>query len=314
MNKIFKHNEKKVYVAGHSGLAGSAIVRRLKRENCSILTATHSELDLTIQNDVNEWFNEYRPDVVYLAAATAGGIHANYERPAEFIYNNLEIQNNVINASYVNKVEKLCFLGSSCIYPRLADQPMKETSLLTGPLDKHNIWYAVAKISGLMLIDGYSKQYGCKFISVMPANLYGPGDKYTEENSHVVAALIKRFHEAKIKDINEVEIWGTGSAMREFIHCDDMADACVYLMEHYDSPDLVNIGTGKDISISDLANLIKKVTAYDGKIVFDKTKPDGMPRKVVDTTKLNNLGWVSSIKLRDGLADTYKNYRDISAE
>tara|TARA_B100000900_G_C20525006_1_gene693807 strand:+ start:288 stop:1232 length:945 start_codon:yes stop_codon:yes gene_type:complete len=314
MNRIFKHNEKKVYVAGHSGLAGSAIVRRLKRENCSILTATHSELDLTIQNDVNEWFNEYRPDVVYLAAATAGGIHANYERPAEFIYNNLEIQNNVINASYVNKVEKLCFLGSSCIYPRLADQPMKETSLLTGPLDKHNIWYAVAKISGLMLIDGYSKQYGCKFISVMPANLYGPGDKYTEENSHVVAALIKRFHEAKIKDINEVKIWGTGSAMREFIHCDDMADACVYLMEHYDSPDLVNIGTGKDISISDLANLIKKVTAYDGKIVFDKTKPDGMPRKVVDTTKLNNLGWFSSIKLRDGLVDTYKNYRDISAE
>ena len=279
--------------------------------NCNILTASHSELDLTIQKDVFDWFEEHKPDAVYLAAATAGGIHANYERPAEFIYNNLEIQNNIIHASHINNIQKLCFLGSSCIYPRLADQPMKEDALLTGPLDKHNIWYAVAKIAGLMLVDGYSKQYGSKFISVMPANLYGPGDKYTKENSHVVAALLRRFHEAKEEKADQVEIWGTGKAMREFIHCDDMADACFYLMENYESPNLVNIGTGKDISIKDLAYLIRDIVNYDGELVFDTTKPDGMPRKVVDTKKLNDLGWVSSIDLREGLEQTYNSYIDL---
>jgi GDP-L-fucose synthase len=311
MKKTFTHLNKKVYIAGHSGLAGSAIERRLKKENCHILKATHSELDLTIQKDVNEWFEANKPDAVYLAAATAGGIHANYERPAEFIYNNLVIQNNIIHASHLNKVKKLCFLGSSCIYPRLAEQPMKEDALLTGPLDKHNIWYAVAKIAGLMLVDGYSKQYGCKFISVMPANLYGPGDKYTEENSHVVAALIKRFHEAKEIGAKQVEIWGTGKAMREFMHCDDMADACFYLMEYYDSPDLVNVGTGEDVSIKDLAYLIKDVINFNGKLVFDTSKPDGMPRKVVDTKKLNDLGWTSSINLKEGLSQTYSLYKEL---
>jgi GDP-L-fucose synthase len=308
MNKIFNHENKKVYVAGHRGLAGSAITRRLSVYDCELLTVSHSDLDLTRQADVNDWFSEHTPDVVYLAAATAGGIHANYERPAEFIFNNLAIQNNVIDAAYRHGVQKLCFLGSSCIYPRLAPQPMREDSLLSGPLDKHNIWYAVSKIAGLMLVDGYSKQYGCDYISVMPANLYGPGDKYTEENSHVVAALIRRFHEAKVTKKSFVEIWGTGKAMREFLHCDDMADACVHLMECYDSPEIVNIGTGVDISICDLAYLIKDIVGYHGEIRFDHKKPDGMPRKVVDISTLKKTGWSAQIELSKGLATTYESF------
>lgn len=308
MSKIFSHEGKKVYVAGHTGLAGSAIVRRLEESASKILKVNHSELDLTNQKAVQDWFKNNRPDVVYLAAATAGGIHANYEKPAEFIYNNLAIQNNIINSSYEYGVEKLCFLGSSCIYPRLAQQPMQESSLLKGPLDKHNIWYAVAKIAGLMTIDGYSKQYGCKYISVMPANLYGPGDKYTEKNSHVVAALIKRFHECKILKRNELEVWGTGKAMREFLHCDDMADACVFLMENYDSPEIINVGTGIDLSIKELAYEIKDIIGFEGNIVFDRSKPDGMPRKVVDVEKLNKLGWKAKISLKEGLKHTYKAF------
>lgn len=310
MKKIFSHEGKKVYIAGHKGLAGSALVRRLKNTNSEILKVDSCELDLTNQKEVEKWFKTNKPDVVYLAAATAGGIHANYERPAEFIYNNLAIQNNVINSAYENNVEKLCFLGSSCIYPRLAQQPMQESSLLTGPLDKHNIWYAIAKIAGLMLVDGYSKQYGCSYISVMPANLYGTGDKYTEKNSHVVAALIKRFHESKILGKSEITVWGTGNAMREFMHCDDMADACVYLMENYNSPEIVNIGTGEDLSIKDLAYEIKDIVGFDGNIIFDHSKPDGMPRKVVDVTKLNELGWKAKISLNEGLKKTYKHYLD----
>ncbi len=308
MSKIFSHEGKRVYVAGHSGLAGSAIVRRLEESASKILTVTHAELDLTNQKAVQDWFINNRPDVVYLAAATAGGIHANYEKPAEFIYNNLAIQNNIINSSYEYGVEKLCFLGSSCIYPRLATQPMQESSLLQGPLDKHNIWYAVAKIAGLMTIDGYSKQYGCKYISVMPANLYGPGDKYSEKNSHVVAALIKRFHECKILNRSELEVWGTGKAMREFLHCDDMADACVFLMENYDSPEIINIGTGVDLSIKELAYEIKEIVGFEGNIVFDHSKPDGMPRKVVDVRKLNKLGWKAKIALKEGLQSTYNEF------
>ncbi len=308
MSKIFSHEGKRVYVAGHSGLAGSAIVRRLEESASKILTVTHAELDLTNQKAVQDWFINNRPDVVYLAAATAGGIHANYQKPAEFIYNNLAIQNNIINSSYEYGVEKLCFLGSSCIYPRLATQPMQESSLLQGPLDKHNIWYAVAKIAGLMTIDGYSKQYGCKYISVMPANLYGPGDKYSEKNSHVVAALIKRFHECKILNRSELEVWGTGKAMREFLHCDDMADACVFLMENYDSPEIINIGTGVDLSIKELAYEIKEIVGFEGKIVFDHSKPDGMPRKVVDVRKLNKLGWKAKIALKEGLQSTYNEF------
>lgn len=308
MDKIFSHKGKKVYVAGHKGLAGSAIERRLLKEDCEIVKATHKELDLTNQKGVEDFFKRNKPEVVYLAAATAGGIHANYERPADFIYNNLAIQNNVINSAYNNSVKKLCFLGSSCIYPRLADQPMSESSLLTGPLDKHNIWYAVAKIAGLMLVDGYSKQFGCDYISVMPANLYGPGDKYSDENSHVVAALIKRFHESKISNKDSVDIWGTGKAMREFLHCDDMADACIFLMEHYDSPEIINIGTGQDISIKELANVIKEIVGYDGKLNFDLSKPDGMPRKVVDVSKLSSLGWKAKISFKDGISETYQEF------
>jgi GDP-L-fucose synthase len=308
MKKVFSHSKKRVYIAGHLGLAGSAIERRLINEDCEIIKATHSELDLKNQNDVENFFNKHKPEVVYLAAATAGGIHANYDKPAEFIYNNLAIQNNVISSSYKNDVNKLCFLGSSCIYPRLAEQPMKESALLTGPLDKHNIWYAVAKIAGLMMVDGYSRQYGCQYISVMPANLYGPGDKYSDENSHVVAALIKRFHESKKLHKKEVEVWGTGKAMREFLHCDDMADACVYLMENYESPDIINVGTGQDISIKDLALVIKEVVGFDGNLRFDASKPDGMPRKVVDVSKISDLGWKSKIGFREGISETYKDF------
>jgi GDP-L-fucose synthase len=283
----------------------------LSNFDCELLTAGHEDLDLTNQADVNAWFSKYTPDVVYVAAAKAGGIHANYERPGEFIFNNLAIQNNVIDAAYRYGVKKLCFLGSSCIYPRMAPQPMREESLLTGALDKHNVWYAVAKIAGLMLVDGYSKQYGCDFISVMPANLYGPGDKYTEENSHVVAALIKRFHEAKIAKDASVEIWGTGTAMREFLHCDDMADACVHLMESYSSPEIINIGTGVDISIRDLAYLIKDVVGYNGDVTFDPNKPDGMPKKVVDVNALEKTGWSSKISFAEGLASTYESFLEI---
>ena len=308
MKTEFSHSGKRVYVAGHSGLAGSSIVRRLSSENCEILTATHKELELTNQAAVQSWFADNKPDVVYLAAATAGGIHANYEKPAEFIYNNLAIQNNIIHSSHENQVGKLCFLGSSCIYPRLASQPMSEDSLLTGPLDKHNIWYAVAKIAGVMLIDGYSKQYGSQFISVMPANLYGPGDKYSETNSHVVAALIDRFHKAKLVNAPSVEIWGTGKARREFLHCDDMADACIFLMENYNSPDVINVGTGVDSTILDLAHIIAEVIGYTGQIALDKSRPDGMPRKVVDVSKLEAMGWKSKIELREGLASTYRAY------
>ena len=313
MSKIFSHEGKKVYVAGHTGLAGSAIVRRLEESASKILKVSHSELDLTNQKAVQDWFKHNRPDVVYLAAATAGGIHANYEKPAEFIYNNLAIQNNIINSSYEYGVEKLCFLGSSCIYPRLAQQPMQESSLLKGPLDKHNIWYAVAKIAGLMTIDGYSKQYGCKYISVMPANLYGPGDKYTEKNSHVVAALIKRFHECKILKRSEIEVWGTGKAMREFLHCDDMADACVFVMEKVNNKKTeqthINIGTGEEISIKDLAVLIKKRIGFKGSLLFNTSKPDGTMRKVTDVTKIHSLGWKHTVALEEGIDKMYEWYK-----
>jgi len=305
---IFFHRGKRVFVAGHRGLAGAALVRRLLREDCDLLTAPSSELDLRRQADVETWFARSRPQVVYLAAATAGGIQANYERPADFIYNNLAIQEAVIQSAYRFGVEKLCFLGSSCIYPRLAPQPMTEDALLTGPLDEHNKWYAVAKIAGLMLVDAYAKQHGCDFIAVMPANLYGPGDKFTPENSHVVAALIDRVHRAKQEGGKEITIWGTGNARREFLHCDDMADACVHLMNHYSSPEIVNVGTGEDITITHLARMICDVIGFPGELVHDASKPDGTPRKVVSIERLRSLGWSPRISFRDGLAETYRWY------
>jgi len=305
---IFSHHAKKVYVAGHSGLAGSAICRALKNEKCEILIASHGELDLINQAQVEEWFSHYKPDAVYLAAATAGGIHANFDFPADFIYNNLMIQCNVLHAAYKYGTSKLCFLGSSCIYPRLAPQPMKEDCLLTGSLDRHNIWYAVAKIAGLYLVDGYAKQHSCDFISVMPANLYGQGDKYSEKNSHVVAALIDRFHRAKLFNAPSVTVWGSGLARREFLHCDDMANAVVHLMKNYSSPEIVKIGTGEDITIKELAYLIKDIIMYEGELIFDQSKPDGVPQKVVDVERLKGLGWSSKIGLEEGLISTYRDY------
>jgi GDP-L-fucose synthase len=308
MTSKFTHKNKRIFVAGHTGLAGSSILNELNKKDCEVLTISSDKLDLRDQNSVEKWFKSEKPDGVYLAAATAGGIHANYSKPAEFIYNNLAIQNSVIHASYLSNVEKLCFLGSSCIYPRLAEQPMLENSLLTGPLDKHNIWYAISKIAGIYLCDGYSKQYGMDFISVMPANLYGPGDKITEENSHVVAALLDRFHKAKINNLKQVDVWGTGKARREFLYSNDMAEACVYLMENITSNEIINVGNSVDYTIKELADMISDCVGYKGTVTFDHSKPDGMPRKIVDSTKLENLGWKAKTSFNEGIQATYDWY------
>ena len=307
MNKNF-HKNKRVFVAGHSGLAGSAILNELKKYNCEILTADSNKLDLRIQNDVEKWFKNEKPDIVYLCAATAGGIHVNYSKPADFIYNNLAIQNSVIHSSYKNEIEKFCFLGSSCIYPRLSKQPMAEETLLTGPLDKHNIWYAIAKIAGIYLCDGFHKQYGMNFISVMPANLYGPGDKFTEDNSHVVAALLDRFHKAKLNSLMNVEVWGTGKARREFLFSEDMASASVYLMENVNSNEIINVGNSIDYTIKELAEMIADCVGFEGNILFDSSKPDGMPRKIVDSSKLEKMGWKAKIDFNEGIKKTYEWY------
>ena len=305
---LISHKGKRVYVAGHTGLAGSSILNHLKNKDCEILTELSDNLDLRIQNDVGKWFKKNKPDLVYLCAATAGGIHANYSKPAEFIYNNLAIQNAIINNAHLYEVEKLCFLGSSCIYPRLSPQPMKESALLTGPLDPYNIWYAIAKIAGIYLCDGYSKQYNLDSICVMPANLYGPRDKFTKSNSHVVAALLDRFHNAKIESKESVTVWGSGLAKREFLYSEDMADACVFLMENYSSSEIINIGNGKDYEIRELAEMISNCVGYHGEIKFDTTKPDGMPRKVVDVTKLNSTGWIAKTSFEEGIKKTYDWY------
>lgn len=305
---MFTHENKKIFVAGHNGLVGSSVLKRLQNKNCEILSVPREDLDLRDQLKVEKWFKNNKPDAVYLCAATSGGIHANYELPAEFIFNNLAIQNSVIHASYLSNVEKLCFLGSSCIYPRDCEQPMKESSLLSGPIDKHNIWYAVAKIAGIFMCDGYYKQYGLNSISVMPANLFGPGDKFSEENSHVVPALIDRFHKAKIKNLKKADVWGSGMARREFLFVEDMADAVVFLMENYDSSEIINVGNSVDYSIKDLAEMIALCVGFKGDLVFDETKPDGVPRKLVDSKKLLNLGWEPKTSLKKGIEETYKWY------
>lgn len=302
------HKGKKVYIAGHTGLAGSAILDMLKRKNCDLIYEISSRLDLRNYSLVEKWFKENKPEIVYLCAATAGGIHVNYSKPGDFIYNNLAIQNSIIECSRKFDVEKICFLGSSCIYPRLAPQPMKEDTLLTGPLDKHNIWYAISKIAGVYLCDGYSKQYGLDSLCVMPANLYGPRDKFTESNSHVVAALLDRFHKAKVNNSESVDVWGSGKARREFLFSSDMADACVFLMENYDSKEIVNIGNGIDYTIKNLAEMIAECVGFQGKLRFDKSKPDGMPRKIVDVTKLNSIGWKAKVPFSQGISDTYDWY------
>jgi len=301
-----KH-ESRIFVAGHRGLVGSAIVRRLNALGFNnLLLADRSLLDLRNRTSVDAFFESERPEVVFLAAAKVGGIHANSSYPAEFLLENLQIQNNVIDAAYRSGSEKLTFLGSSCIYPKFAEQPIHESSLLTGPLEPTNEWYAVAKIAGIKLCQAYRRQYGFNAISLMPTNLYGPGDNFDLNNSHVLPALIRKFHEAKINNLPEVVMWGTGSPRREFLHVDDMAAATVYLTEVYGGEDIVNIGVGEDVSIRELAEMIRDATGYAGKIVNDATKPDGTPRKLLDVGRLNELGWKAQIGLQDGIKATYE--------
>jgi GDP-L-fucose synthase len=296
----------KIYIAGHNGMVGAAIVRNLKAKGyTNVIGRSHSELDLTDQKAVNGFFETEKPEYVFLAAAKVGGIHANNTYPADFIMINLQIQCNVISSAYKAGVKKLMFLGSSCIYPKLCPQPIKEEYLLTGSLEPTNEAYALAKISGLKMCQFYNKQYGTDYISVMPTNLYGPFDNFDLNNSHVLPALLRKFHEAKINNAPEVEVWGTGKALREFLHVDDMADACAYLMETYSGDDFVNVGTGKDVSIGELAETIGKVVGYKGKIVFDPSKPDGTPRKLLDVSRLEALGWKYRIELEDGVRTTY---------
>jgi GDP-L-fucose synthase len=297
----------KIYVAGHRGLVGSAIVRRLAAEGCTrVLTAGRDRVELTEQAAVEAFFQAERPDYVFLAAAKVGGIHANDSYPAEFIRDNLMIQTNVIHAAWRAGVKKLCFLGSSCIYPKLAAQPMTEDALLTGPLEPTNEWYAIAKIAGIKMCQAYRKQYGFDAISLMPTNLYGPGDNFDLQNSHVLPALIRKFHEAKLADAPEVVMWGTGTPRREFLHVDDLADAAVCLMQHYSDEGIVNVGVGEDVTIRELAEQVAKVVGYSGRIVNDTSKPDGTPRKLLDVSRLHALGWHARMPLHQGLAETYQ--------
>jgi len=299
----------KIYVAGHRGMVGSAIYRKLQKEGyTNLLTKTSSELDLRNQQAVTDFFAAEKPDYVFLAAAKVGGIIANNTYRADFLYENLAIQNNVIHNAYLTGVKKLMFLGSSCIYPKLASQPLKEDYLLTGTLEETNEPYAIAKIAGIKMCDAYRDQYGCNFISVMPTNLYGYNDNYHPQNSHVLPALIRKVHEAKVKDEKQVVVWGSGSPMREFLFADDLAEACYFLMENYNEPNLINIGVGHDLTIKDLALLIKDVLGYEGDLIFDASKPDGTPRKLMDVTKLHNLGWKHSIELPEGIALAYEDF------
>lgn len=301
----------KIYIAGHRGMVGSAIKRHLEAKGYNnIITRTSKELDLRVQKDVRDFLLEEKPENIFLAAAKVGGIVANNTYRAEFLHDNLMIQNNIIHSAYLSGVSKLMFLGSSCIYPKMAPQPLKEEYLLTGELEPTNEPYAIAKIAGIKMCDAYRAQYGCNFISVMPTNLYGPNDNYDLNNSHVLPALLRKFHEAKQQNIKEVIIWGTGNPKREFLHADDMAEACIFLMEHYDDAGLVNVGVGKDLSIKELALLIKEIVGYEGQLIFDTSKPDGTPRKLMDITKLSALGWQASIPLRKGIADVYEEVKN----
>jgi GDP-L-fucose synthase len=299
---------KRIWVAGHRGMAGSAIAQRLERENCEMITATRSELDLLSQKDVHSWLSDKRIDAVFLAAATVGGIMANSTRPAEFLYENLVIETNVIHAARDAGVKKLLFLGSSCIYPRLAAQPMKEEDLLTGPLEPTNEWYAIAKIAGIKLCQAFRRQYGCDFVSVMPTNLYGPGDRYDAQGGHVVAALIMKIHAAKVENKPTVELWGTGTPRREFLFTGDLADACVFVMKNYSGEMFLNVGTGRELTILELAESIARVVGWTGTFTFDRTKPDGMPRKVMDVSRLRDLGWSATTEFETGLKEAYGWY------
>ncbi len=304
----FELKGKSVYVAGHRGMVGAALVRRLAREDVDLLTVPHGELDLCNQAAVFDWFARQKPQAVFLAAAKVGGIVANNTLRAEFLYDNLAIAANVIHAAHVNGCEKLMFLGSSCIYPKLAPQPLREDSMLTGPLEPTNEPYAIAKIAGIKMAEAYRSQYGSDFISVMPTNLYGPGDNYHPEHSHVVAALIRRFHEAKSSGARNVVVWGTGTPRREFLYVDDLADACVHLMRNYSQGELVNIGTGLDITIAEFARLVAAAVGYTGEISFDTSRPDGTPRKLLDVSRLAKLGWRASTSLEQGIRLAYRAF------
>ena len=299
----------KIYVAGHNGMVGSAIVRELKRQGYNnIITRTHKELDLCCQNDVEKFFEEEKPEYVFLAAAKVGGIIANQDAPADFMYDNMLLEMNVIHSSWKNGVKKLEFLGSSCIYPRMAEQPIKESSLLTGELEKTNEAYALAKISGLKYCEYLNKQYGTNYISVMPTNLYGPNDNYHPTHSHVLPALIRRFHEAKEQKLSQVVCWGDGTPLREFLYVDDLANLCVFLMNNYNESETINAGTGKEITIKDLTELVAKVVGYNGKIVWDNSKPNGTPRKLLDVSKATNLGWSYKTELENGIKLAYEDF------
>lgn len=301
--------EAKIYIAGHRGMVGSAIMRKLEKEGfTNFITRNSSDLDLRNQQAVANFFEQEKPDYVFLAAAKVGGIVANNTYRAEFLYDNLQIQNNIIHSSYLNGVKKLMFLGSSCIYPKMAPQPLQEDYLLTGTLEETNEPYAIAKIAGIKMCDAYRSQYGCNYISVMPTNLYGYNDNYHPQNSHVLPAMIRRFHEAKEQGAESVTIWGTGSPKREFLFADDLAAACYYLMENYNEPGLVNIGTGEDLSIKELAELVKETVGFEGTIEFDTSKPDGTPRKLMDVSKLHSQGWKHTIDLPEGISLAYQDF------
>jgi GDP-L-fucose synthase len=306
MDRLFQLMGKRVWVAGHRGMVGSALLRRLQGEDCEILTVGHDQVDLTRQADTEDWMAAARPQAVFVTAAHVGGIHANDSYPADFLFKNLAIETNVIHAAWKVGVEKLLFLGSSCIYPREAPQPIPEAALLTGPLEPTNEWYAVAKIAGIKLCQAYRRQHGCDFISAMPTNLYGPSDNFHPMNSHVPAALLRRFHEAKEAGAAEVTVWGTGRPRREFLFVDDPADACVFLMQRYSDDSHVNVGTGTDIAIADFAQSVMRVVGYRGRVVYDSSRPDGMPRKVMDVSRLAGLGWTAPTSLEDGLGRYYR--------
>ncbi len=301
---------KRIWVAGHRGMVGSALVRRLERERCELLTATREECDLGRQDEVERWMDRSRPQVVIVAAAKVGGILANDRYPADFLYDNLMIEANVIHAARSVGVEKLLFLGSSCIYPKLAPQPMAEDCLLTGPLEPTNQWYAIAKIAGIKLCQAYRRQWGCDFISAMPTNLYGPGDNFDLMSSHVVPALIAKMHAAKAAGADEVEIWGTGRPRREFLHVDDLADACVHLLQVYSDELHINVGCGEDLTVAELAEAVRTVVGFQGRLRYNSERPDGTPRKLLDTARLTALGWRPRIALQAGLADAYRWYRE----
>jgi GDP-L-fucose synthase len=308
MSEPFDLKGKRVWVAGHRGMAGSAIVRRLASEHCDVIVADRDEVDLRRQADVEAWIERAKPHAVFCAAAKVGGIKANDSLPAEFLYDNLAIELAVIHSAYKAGVKKLLFLGSTCVFPKMAPQPMPESALLSGPLEPTNEWYAIAKIAGIKLCQAYRRQYGADFISVMPTNLYGLRDNYHPDHSHVPAALIRRMHEAKLSGASSVTIWGTGKPRREFLCADDLADACVFLMQSYSGEEMVNIGIGTDMTIAEFAETIADVVGFKGKLIYDTSKPDGTPRKLVDTTKLTSLGWRAKTPLREGLAKAYEDF------